>query len=41
MMRSNLRVHPKSTPNKPKKTSHVCEVFSLVAPPLGLEPRTL
>jgi hypothetical protein len=35
MTRSNLRVHLKSTPNKTKKTSHLCEVFSLVAPPIG------
>ena len=35
MMRSNLRVHPKSTPNKTKKPSHYCEGFLLLAPPIG------
>ena len=30
-----FQVHLKSTPNKTKKTSHLCEVFSLVAPPIG------
>lgn len=41
MMISNLRVHLKSTPKKTKKPSHFCEGFLLLAPPLGLEPRTL
>ena len=35
MMRSNFRVHLKSTPNKPKKASYCCEVLLLLAPPIG------
>lgn len=31
----NFRVRLKSAPNKTKKTSHGCEVFSLLATPLG------
>lgn len=31
----DFRVYLKSAPNKTKKTSHGCEVFSLLATPIG------
>ena len=41
MMRINLKVHLDGTLKKTKKPLHFCKGLLLLAPSLGLEPRTL